>query len=319
MDSTSIIPTSAIQNWIPFYQALIWPITALLILFFLRKYIPDLIDRTTKIGALGVAFEFEKAKEFSPKWSNEYMEDIRKGAKSDEFSSGAMDLIQQFNKEGKFDYAIIDLDGGKGWLTSRLFIFSTLLSVLRGIKYWVFVDSYDSISNKYFGYVDSESLRLKLADKFPWLSIAYSESLMEINQGNLDNLDATDSWAITQLIQNFLTRIQKEKRDEPAIDDQDNGIVENIDNVDWVLLKGKTVFEKARFIDINQLRILLGDVIITSSLVDIVQYSKNQIIEKILLNKESLIPLVNSQNYFIEMIDLDHAKKNILERKKSSR
>ena len=62
MDSTSIISISAIDNWIPFYQELIWPITALLILFFLRKYIPKLIDRATKFGILGVEFEFEKGK-----------------------------------------------------------------------------------------------------------------------------------------------------------------------------------------------------------------------------------------------------------------
>ena len=240
------------------------------------------------------------------------MDDIRKGVKSDDFSSGAMDLIQQFNKEGKFDYAIIDLNGGQGWLTSRLFIFSTLLSVLRGIKYWVFVDSNNSINKKYIGYIDSKSLRLRLADKFPWLPISYSESLIEVNQGNLHNLESADNWTITQLIQHFLKRIQKENKNDTIGDDQG----EISEGKDWVLLNGKATFEKARLININQLRIIFGDLIVTSSIDDINEYSENQIIEKILLNNESHIPLINSNNYFIEMINLDHLKKNILKRKK---
>lgn len=321
MDSTAITSTSAIHNWIPFFQELIWPITALFILFFLRKYIPMLLDRTTKIGALGVEFEFETAREFSPKWSNEYVEDIRKGVGAEGFSSGAMDLIQQFNTKGKFDYAVIDLNGGKGWLTSRLFIFSTLLSALKGINYWVFVDTHNSINKKYIGYIDSKSLRLQLADKFPWLAVSYSESVMEINQGNLKNLEEADSWTITQVIQNFLTKIQKENENDPinaGQGDRKEGETEHEDYDDWVLLKGEAVLEKARFVDINQLRTLLGDLISTGSMEDREKVSENYLMEKILLNKESLIPLIDSQNHFIGMIDLDPIKKKILALKKAA-
>ena len=89
------------DTWIPLLQELVWPITVVLILFFLRKYIPQLVERTTKVGALGVELTFETAKEFSSTWSNEYVGDIRTGVKSDDFSSGVMDLMEQFSKTDK--------------------------------------------------------------------------------------------------------------------------------------------------------------------------------------------------------------------------
>lgn len=310
MYASKIAPLSSLDTWIPLLQELIWPITVLLILFFLRKYVPQLLDRTTKIGAMGVELEFEKAKEFSSSWSNEYVGDIRKGVKSDDFSSGVMDLMHQFNKEGSYDFAVIDIYGGKGWLTSRLFIFSTILSKLRGINYWVFVDSYDSIQKKFIGYVDSRSLRLQLSDRFPGLSGAYTEALLEVFPEGDTRLNEADTWKITQLVQQFLKGVQKEypQNEEQGMEGDGTQELEK----GWVLLKDQVTLEKARFLDINELREICGEWIRTDAIRGLETSSVEHLADKILLSNERLIPQVDSENRFLDMVDVVPTKKRLI-------
>ncbi len=310
MYSVQITPLSSMDTWIPLLQELIWPITVLLILFFLRKYIPQLVDRTTKIGAMGVELEFEMAKEFSSSWSNEYVGDIRKGVKSDDFSSGVMDLMEQFSKAGRYDYASIDIYGGKAWLTSRLYIFSTILSKVRGIHYWVFVDSHDSLHKKFIGYVDSRSLRLQLSDRFPALSRAYTEALLEVFPEGDTRLSQADTWQITQLVQQFLNGIQKEypQKEELGVEQDAAKEIEN----GWVLLKDQVTLEKARFLEINELRDICGEWIRTDAIRSLETSSEEHLADKIFLSNERLIPQVGSGNQFLDMVDVVHAKRNLI-------
>ncbi|WP_162340837.1 hypothetical protein [Cyclobacterium salsum] len=313
MYSVQITPLSSMDTWIPLLQELIWPITVLLILFFLRKYIPQLVDRTTKIGAMGVELEFEMAKEFSSSWSNEYVGDIRTGVKSDDFSSGVMDLMEQFSKAGRYDYASIDIYGGKAWLTSRLYIFSTILSKLRVIHYWVFVDSHDSLHKKFIGYVDSRSLRLQLSDRFPVLSRAYMEALLEVFPEGDMRLNEADTWKITQLVQQFLKGIQKE------YPQKEGQVMEGVGAQEiekgWVLLKDQVTLEKARFLDINELREICGEWIQTDAIRSLETNSKEQLADKILLSNERLIPQVDSENRFLDMVDVVHAKRSLIKKR----
>ncbi|WP_162419378.1 hypothetical protein [Cyclobacterium roseum] len=313
MYSVQITPLSSMDTWIPLLQELIWPITVLLILFFLRKYIPQLVDRTTKIGAMGVELEFEMAKEFSSSWSNEYVGDIRKGVKSDDFSSGVMDLMEQFSKAGRYDYASIDIYGGKAWLTSRLYIFSTILSKVRGIHYWVFVDSHDSLHKKFIGYVDSRSLRLQLSDRFPVLSRAYMEALLEVFPEGDMCLNEADTWKITQLVQQFLKGVQKEypQNEEQGMEGDGTQEIEK----GWVLLKDQVTLEKARFLDINELREICGEWIRTDAIRGLETSSVEHLAEKILLSNERLIPQVDSENRFLDMVDVVHAKRSLIKKR----
>ncbi|NHE58559.1 flagellar protein FlgN [Cyclobacterium plantarum] len=307
MESTHEIPAKYMEAWIPLLQELVWPFTILLILFFLRKYIPQLLGRTTKIGALGIELEFEKAKEFSSTWSNEFAGDIRTGVKSDDFSSGVMDLMEQFSKEGSYDYAGIDIYGGRAWLTSRLFIFSTILSKARGINYWVFVDSHDSIHKKFIGYIDSRSLRLQLSDHFPFLSKAYTEALLEVFPEGENSLKAADTWQITQLVQQFLKGIQKDYHGV-RIQGADRQEIEK----GWALLKDKVTLEKARFLDINELRTICGEWILSDAIRNLENTSKENLAAKILLCNERLIPVLNPGNQFVDMVDVAHSKKSLM-------
>ncbi len=312
MYASKMTPLSSLDTWIPLLQELVWPITVLLILFFLRKYIPQLVERTTKIGAMGIELEFETAKEFSSSWSNEYVGDIRTGVKSDDFSSGVMDLMDQFSKEGSYDYASIDLYGGKAWLTSRLYIFSTILSKARGIHYWVFVDSHDSLHKKFIGYVDSSSLRMQLSDRFPELCRAYSEALLAVCPEGDTCLKQADSWKITQLVQHFLKGIQKEYPQQagPGVDPHAAQEIEK----GWALLKDQTTLEKARFLDINELREICGEWIRTDVLRSVETASTEYLAEKILLSNEQLIPELDSENRFLDMVDVVQAKKALIKK-----
>ncbi|MFO7825676.1 MAG: hypothetical protein R6V72_17190 [Cyclobacterium sp.] len=310
MYASKMTPLSSLDTWLPLFQELVWPITVLLILFFLKKYIPQLLDRTTKIGAMGIELEFEKAKEFSSSWSNEYVGDIRTSVKSDDFSSGVMDLMEQFSKAGSYDYASIDIYGGKAWLTSRLYIFSAILSKLKGVRYWVFVDSHDSIHKKFIGYIDSRSLRLQLSDHFPFLSKAYTKALLEVFPDGEDSMKAADTWKITQLVKLFLKGIQKEypRKEELGVERDPTQEIEK----GWVLLKDGLTLEKARFLNINELREICGEWIQTDAIRSLETNSKEHLAEKILLSNERLIPLLNSENRFLDMVDVVHTKRNLM-------
>jgi hypothetical protein len=78
-----------------------------------------------------------------------------------EFTS-APEELSKFFEEGDeaFDYAVFDLGDGRKWLTSRLFVFATMLERMRGIRCCVFLESSGVVEKRFVATASPNAVRL---------------------------------------------------------------------------------------------------------------------------------------------------------------
>src|SRR5437868_4459219 len=121
----------AFSDFIELSKALAWPIVVLVAFVIFRKILPSLIAelsrRATKLSVFQFTVELSTVPEFKPAWSGPHLSDVRQPSPAEEFTSGAMALLEEIKKDNASDYAIVDLGDGQQWLTSRLFIFAIML------------------------------------------------------------------------------------------------------------------------------------------------------------------------------------------------
>jgi hypothetical protein len=78
-------------------------------------------------------------------------------------------------KGGRADVVVINLENGRAWLTSRLFIFMSMLTALRGVEAVVFTHrpkGHDEV----LGVATADAVIHGLASAYPWLPIALGEA-----------------------------------------------------------------------------------------------------------------------------------------------
>lgn len=83
-------------------------------------------------------------------------------------------LRQSLMTPGTADYFVVDLrsDGRKEWLTSRLYMFTYLLSRLKDVRSVVFIATRGDIRGHYLGVASCQELLQALTAAEPWLRIA---------------------------------------------------------------------------------------------------------------------------------------------------
>jgi hypothetical protein len=153
-------------------HVMIWPLVVLFgfILFWkpLGDFLSAIGKRASKIGAFNVSLELAALPEAQP-WSGPALDDLTTeypAAMAD--SSGS--LFRAIADTAHADYAKIDLKDGRAWLTSRLFILTTLISRVRPIQRIVFLHG---PAETYLGECSPALLARALARACPWLEEAY--------------------------------------------------------------------------------------------------------------------------------------------------
>ncbi|MDH3524954.1 MAG: hypothetical protein OES32_15335 [Acidobacteriota bacterium] len=236
---------------------LAWPVVTLIALFVLKAHLPALLGRTKKVGAFGVELELHAAREFLPSWSTPSLADVRHAIAAQEFSSNAMSLMEEFRREGSYDYAVVNLGKGQSWLTSRLFIFSIMLQRMRGLRCWVFLRPEEGPRRVFLGLASPDEIRWALARKFPELERAYARSCAERAKKDSyavqSSQGALEPWEATQLVQTFLSEIQAPNPPPPP------------EKSEWVKLSDDGPWELARWINAKNLSSLVGDALHTPS------------------------------------------------------
>jgi hypothetical protein len=83
-------------------------------------------------------------------------------------------LRQSLLMPGTADYFVVDLrsDGRKEWLTSRLYLFTHLLSRLKGVRSIVFIATRGDVKRYYLGVASCEEVLHALTAAEPWLRMA---------------------------------------------------------------------------------------------------------------------------------------------------
>jgi hypothetical protein len=89
------------------------------------------------------------------------------------WSDSGQQLFMLIRAGERADSAIIDLGTGDRWLTSRLYIFSAILSALLGVGCLVFLETRDGVPRRFVGVADPDAVRSALIRREPWLAHAF--------------------------------------------------------------------------------------------------------------------------------------------------
>ncbi|MCP3955400.1 MAG: hypothetical protein GY697_24745 [Desulfobacterales bacterium] len=207
-------------------SAIIWPVVLIIVLYLLRERIPELlkelVGRVTKLDIAGVTLEFAKAKVFTPEFSSAAAGiDLRQHATAMQVNdSTAGTFFNQLRDPTDVDYAIVNLEAGDKWLTSRLYIMAVVFARMKNLKAFVFVDQSGTIK-RYLGWVEPNRVRWALAKKYPWLEGAYAAAYADVvartnataavisSTGRLGyQYNSDDPGPSIEIIKNFLQRSQ---------------------------------------------------------------------------------------------------------------
>ena len=82
-------------------------------------------------------------------------------------------MLEQVQSTKPADFAIIALEAGEAWLTSRLYIAAVMMERMRGTQVFVFVERTASTERRLLAVASVRQLRWALARRYPWLEAAF--------------------------------------------------------------------------------------------------------------------------------------------------
>jgi hypothetical protein len=153
-------------------RILAWPILVVIGFILFRgpisAFFTALGSRASKIGVFSVSVELAALPEAQP-WSGPAIDDLKA-----EYPTAAGDssgsLFRAVAETAHADYITVDLEEGRAWLTSRLFILAAVIPRVRTIKRIVFLGG---VARAYVGSAPPTVIAAVLAKRFPWLEEAY--------------------------------------------------------------------------------------------------------------------------------------------------
>lgn len=214
-------------------------------------------------------------------------------------TSAPPDLFMAFGRGDPVDYAIIDLDTGKRWLTSRLYIFALTLERMLGLQRFVFLES----GQRFLGIASLTKVRWRLARRYPWLETAFAKVYADVSDHIHISSDtgAFDTRMTQEVVGNFLSHPSIQQPFAPsASPDPDDSRWEALRTVDG------RFWEHARWLDAARLRQDLGDVLQQDEsiwLKESPHISPIELVRCILRRKAPLVALVDEEKRFRSLID----------------
>jgi hypothetical protein len=217
LHTTSIPATGAVPvgSWaVDVVKAIAWPLIAGFACILFQKPIGDFLTgisaRASKIGAFNVTIELATLPD-AQRWSGPGLDDLK-----EEFPAAASDssggLFRSIAETTHADYVVVDLRDGDAWLTSRLFILTTLISRVRPIQRIVFLDG---PAAAFLGECSPASVTRALARNYPWLEEAYISALVSVNNNAIvlrDRVSLVGQIAPNEaslVLTNFLTNVRQ--------------------------------------------------------------------------------------------------------------
>ncbi len=288
--------------------ALMWPVTTLLALILFRKPLQDLISvigqRLDKVSIAGVSVGLAKASELKMPSLDTDLRELDAGTRP---QSGPLDLLVQLRNAGSHDYIVIDLgsESAPRWLTSRLYLFGLILSRVRRLKCFVFVETTQGIRNRFIGVASPEDVRWALARRYPWLESAYFQCYANLG---ITQFDPATGWLVdqqaTQLVQTFLLMIRPGAMPPNFLPLAPALPPETID-------PGNGVLEYAKWVDGARIERLLGEGLATDSITIPPGKSLDDLVAVVLKARSRFVAIMETDRTFRGLIDraplLEHA------------
>ena len=173
-------------------RGVIWPIVVVIVLVVYRHEISNFIaglgGRISRVSFGGASVEFTLASEVSSATVSAVTDFIDATSAAGHIASDAGSSLQTAIYSTGADFVKIDLRGGHGWLTSRLYIFSIILSEASEVKKLVFVQRSAAGIETFAGMADPLVVADRLGSKFRWLSYALTEATLTVTNAPLSGL-----------------------------------------------------------------------------------------------------------------------------------
>jgi hypothetical protein len=162
--------------WVSFGEHLIWPLAVIALVIVLRRQIGDFLSsvggRIKQVSVMSVTIELAVTTEASPTWRGTGDQDVRglvaAGAVNNSYFGT---LSSSLKVPGAADFFVVDLrgEGRNEWLTSRLYLFTYMLSRLKGVRCVVFTATRNDTGHYFLAVARTEELLHALAVAQPWL------------------------------------------------------------------------------------------------------------------------------------------------------
>jgi hypothetical protein len=305
---------------ITFIGKVLWPLVAVIALLLFRRPLIRLASeiglRTKKVSFKGLSFELETLPLLQTSWSvhaGTKTEDVRRLTSSEIFDSYSQSLFDHLVKPGDSDYAIVDLDTGEEWLTSRLYIFAIVLGEVSRLKALVFLETVMGVRRRFLGVTTPLEVRISLARAYPWLEQAFAHAYtsqaqplgQDLNgQSTLSatsNILSTDqSNAVMMLVRQFVDNIQR-KTEPPILEKASYSDFQTTNPSN--LTEMVTLWERGEFIDGKKLERDLAGVLQYFWFTDSPDLSQRARIDGILRRKGRFIALVDEDRRFTGLVD----------------
>lgn len=166
-------------NWVGLIQQAMWPVTVLVLVLTFRRQIGDFLSavggRITHLSISPVTIELAEVTEEVLPWRGANGIDVRGLVAAQQINNSLFNTLERsLMTPGTADYFVVDLrsDGRKEWLTSRLYIFTYLLSRLKDVGSVVFIATRGDVRGHYLRVASCQELLQALTAAQPWLRLA---------------------------------------------------------------------------------------------------------------------------------------------------
>ena len=165
--------------------------------------------------------------------------------------------IEQFSSGNALEYLVVDLGKGRQWLTSRLYLFSRILSRLRGLRCIVFVSTSQD-GPRFIGFAEPDQVSQAFGRRYPRLEQAFFDAYAE--NAKLEVFPAHGEITLQSARNIILGYVERVRNVQQILDREKSDYIELKDsnnNVYW---------EHAKWIDESGLNEALNESINTHSI-----------------------------------------------------
>jgi hypothetical protein len=297
-------------------RAILWPGILVTALVIFRQQLPDLVrilsQRINKFSFAGVSLELA----LLPEAQSAALEiEVRQLNAAPQVQSGAdsiSGIFGELQRRAERGYIVIDLgsESAPRWLTSRLYLLASLITLLDRPIYLVFVETAGELRKRFVGIASSNAVRWALARRYSWLESAMAAAYAvtggaycDANSGikvypvsgfQFDPAAAhLASWQVTQLMQQFLFNNRvSQPAPETALPDAE----------EWITLNDGTL-EHAKWADAARMERLLGGDLSTSSVALWPNQSIDSLGELILEQPGPFVAVLEADRTFRSLVD----------------
>jgi hypothetical protein len=154
-------------------HAVAWPVVVLILGIIYRNELPGLARalsaRVSRLSAVGITLELVAAKPVA-ETVRVRLDEIREPSSTGPPPpSGVQSLLELVKSAPPAEYVVIDLRDGRAWLTSRLYLFASVLPPILGLRCFVFVGNQGPIPRQFLGFAPPDLISGALEKRYPWL------------------------------------------------------------------------------------------------------------------------------------------------------